>query len=60
MFRPSFRGDVRQRGGHGIGLSIVKRLSDHFEWPVQIDSQVGVGTQVTVRFPKAQCEPLSE
>jgi signal transduction histidine kinase len=60
VFRPFFRGDVRQRGGYGVGLSIVKRLSDHFEWPVHIDSQVGVGTQVTVRFPKAQCEPLSE
>lgn len=60
VFRPFFRGDVRQRGGYGVGLSIVKRLSDHFEWPVHIDSQVGVGTQVTVRFPKARCEPLSE
>ena len=60
MFRPFFRGDVRQRGGHGIGLSIVKRLSDRFDWPVHIDSQVGVGTQVTVRFPHAQCKPLSE
>jgi len=60
VFHPFFRSDLRQRRGHGVGLSIVKRLSDHFHWPVNIDSQVGVGTQVTVRFPNAQCEPLSK
>lgn len=60
IFRPFFRGDVRQRGGHGVGLSIVKRLSDRFDWPVDIDSRVDVGTRVIVRFPRAQCEPLSE
>lgn len=60
VFRPFFRGDVRQRGGHGVGLSIVKRLSDHFDWPVDIDSRVGVGTRVTVRFPRAQCESPPE
>ena len=51
LFRPYFRADQRQRGGHGVGLTIVKRLSDRFHWPVQIDSQVGKGTRVLVEFP---------
>ena len=46
----------RRRGGHGVGLTIVKRLSDRFSWPVSIDSTPGVGTRVVVEFPTAHCE----
>lgn len=46
----------RPRGGHGVGLTIVKRLSDRFAWPVRIDSTVGEGTRVVVEFPGALCE----
>lgn len=59
-FKPYFRGEPQRRGGHGVGLTIVKRLSDRFEWPVEITSEPGVGTRVTIRFPKAQCEPLPD
>lgn len=58
IFRPYFRGDQRQRGGHGVGLTIVKRLSDRFNWPVEIDSRPGIGTRVVVRFPHARAEQL--
>jgi signal transduction histidine kinase len=57
-FKPYFRGEPQRRGGHGVGLTIVKRLSDRFGWPVEIASEPGVGTRVTIRFPTAQCEPL--
>ncbi len=57
-FKPYFRGEPQRRGGHGVGLTIVKRLSDRFRWPVEITSEPGVGTRVTIRFPQAQCEPL--
>lgn len=50
----------RPRGGHGVGLTIVKRLSDRFSWPVRIDSTPGVGTRVVVEFPDARCEPVSD
>jgi signal transduction histidine kinase len=60
IFRPFFRVDGRRRGGHGVGLTIVKRLSDRFHWPVLVDSQPGVGTRVTVRFPDARHEPLGD
>jgi signal transduction histidine kinase len=58
VFKPYFRGSGRQRGGHGVGLTIVKRLSDRFEWPVVIESEPGVGTRVIVRFSGAECEVL--
>ena len=58
IFRPFFRGNTRRRGGHGVGLTIVKRLSDRFHWPVRIDSQPDVGTRVLVQFPEARAKSL--
>jgi signal transduction histidine kinase len=58
MYEPFVRGDAGRRGGHGVGLTIVRRLSDRFGWPVEISSQPGVGTRVEVRFPGARAEPL--
>ena len=47
-FQPFFRGGERHRGGHGVGLTIVKRFADRFGWPLAIDSTPGVGTRVVV------------
>jgi signal transduction histidine kinase len=60
MYQPFVRGDVSRRGGHGVGLTIVKRLSDRFGWPVMIDSSPGSGTRVEIRFPNARSEPLQK
>ncbi len=49
-FGSYYRG-ARQRGGYGVGLSIVKRFSDRFGWQVDIDSKVDIGTTVTLSFP---------
>jgi signal transduction histidine kinase len=59
MYRPFVRGDESRGGGHGVGLTIVRRLSDRFGWPVEIHSQPGVGTQVEIRFPAARIGPAS-
>ena len=59
MYQPFVRGDTGRRGGHGVGLTIVRRLSDRFGWPVTIDSTPGVGTRVTIRFPDARSEPIT-
>lgn len=56
VFQPFFRGGARARGGHGVGLTIVKRLSDRFGWPVRLDSTLGVGTRVVVEFPDGVIE----
>jgi signal transduction histidine kinase len=58
-YRPFVRGESAPRGGHGVGLSIVRRLSDRFGWPVHIDSQPGVGTRVEIRFPGARAQALA-
>ena len=56
-FEPFFRGQPSRRGGHGVGLTIVRRFSDRFHWPVSIESKPGVGTRVRVEFPDAECQP---
>jgi signal transduction histidine kinase len=57
MFRPFVRGEGNRRGGHGVGLTIVRRLSDRFGWPIKIESQAGVGTTVEITFPASRSEP---
>lgn len=58
IYRPFARGASARRGGFGVGLSIVRRLSDRFGWPVRIDSQPGAGTRIEIRFPAARSEPI--
>lgn len=53
VFQPFIR-KQRQRGGFGVGLTIVKRLTDRFRWPVDVKSEPGVGTRVTVQFPESR------
>jgi signal transduction histidine kinase len=58
MFRPFVRGEGNRRSGHGVGLTIVRRLSDRFGWPIDITSQPGVGTTIDITFPGCRIEPL--
>jgi signal transduction histidine kinase len=58
VFKPFFQGQSRRRGGFGVGLTIVKRLSERFNWPVSIDSKPEVGTKVVVEFPGAASTSL--
>lgn len=54
VFEPFYRAKSGEgKRGSGIGLTIVRRLSDRFGWPVEIESELGVGTRVTLRFPNA-------
>ena len=39
--------------GHGIGLTIVRRIAERFGWPVEFASAPGDGTVATLRFPRA-------
>jgi len=52
-FNPFYRASDARRGGHGVGLTIVKNLSSRSGWTVDIDSEPQLGTTVTVRFPSA-------
>lgn len=49
-FDPCYRADPEQPKGTGLGLSIVKRLCDRFNWKIDVESEAGQGTTVTVRF----------
>lgn len=36
--------------GYGLGLDIVKRLCERYGWQLSLNSQVGLGTQVSIVF----------
>jgi two-component system, OmpR family, sensor histidine kinase VicK len=52
IFQPFQRGsNVRKILGSGLGLAIAKRCVDLHRGEISVDSQVGVGTTVTVTLP---------
>lgn len=53
IFQPYYRADSSsnsKRKGYGVGLTIVKRLSNRFNWVVDVTSEVNVGTRFEVKF----------
>ena len=50
-FDPFYRAGARRDGGQGVGLTIVRRLSTRFDWPVELHSEPGRGTRASIRFP---------
>ena len=57
-FEPFFRAEPSRSvtKGHGLGLSIVRRLSRQFGWTVLTASQPNEGTSVEVQFPASQLQ----
>ena len=45
------RARSRETGGTGLGLAIVKHVAENHGGSVSVESQLGVGTTVTVRLP---------
>lgn len=39
------------RCGFGIGLAIVKKMCDRYQWAIRIESEVGKGTCIFLRLP---------
>ncbi len=37
--------------GYGLGLAFVKELVERYEGRIDLESEVGVGTTVTIEFP---------
>ena len=50
IFDAHFQGLHQKNGGHGIGMTIAKKLADRFGWTITVDSSPGEGTRVTVLF----------
>ena len=51
VFEPFYRAGDGRKDGQGIGLSIVRRLSERYGWPVRLESEPGRGTTATISFP---------
>jgi PAS domain S-box-containing protein len=52
IFEPFFRGtNIGEVPGLGIGLTIVKDAVDSMEGSIEVESEVGKGTTVTVQIP---------
>lgn len=49
-YDPFYRADLENPSGKGMGLSIVRRLGERFDWPVSIESEPGRGTRAVIRF----------
>ncbi|MCG8435677.1 MAG: ATP-binding protein [Gammaproteobacteria bacterium] len=53
-FQPFYRGNATDAPGVGLGLSIVKRLCERFNWELDAQSSPGEGTTVFIQFPQAE------
>ncbi len=54
VFERFYRGDRsrnRERGGSGLGLTIVKGILEAHQGDIKIESEVGKGTTVVIRIP---------
>ncbi|TVQ27321.1 MAG: sensor histidine kinase [Wenzhouxiangella sp.] len=60
MFEPFYRGHDRSNEGYGLGLAIVRRLCNRFEWELHADSELGVGTEIRVEFSRVKFQPFAE
>jgi len=47
LFQRHFKGTPK---GTGIGLSLVKRICDHYGWEIQLESRGGNGTRAEIHF----------
>ncbi|MEX3934061.1 sensor histidine kinase [Paraburkholderia phymatum] len=55
VFDRFYQASPEQTAGHGvgIGLAIVKKICDRYGWPVELESEPGRGTRVSLRLPAA-------
>jgi signal transduction histidine kinase len=45
------------QSGHGLGLSICKKLTELYEGKIQVNSKLGVGTEFMICFPRLRVRP---
>jgi signal transduction histidine kinase len=58
LFRPFLQEDPL-RPGTGLGLSLVKKITSQLRGRINVESQVGVGTTVTVTLPLTKLSSAS-
>ncbi len=55
FFERFFRADKarnREIGGTGLGLSILARLAENYQGEIEVNSELGLGSTFTLKFPK--------
>ena len=55
LFERFFRADKarnREIGGTGLGLSILARLAENYQGEIEVNSELGLGSTFTLKFPK--------
>ena len=53
VFRKFYQTDEgKERGGNGLGLSVVKRIIELHKGSISIESKISQGTSITVSLPK--------
>lgn len=58
IFEPFYRSDqTRQISGYGIGLPLVKRIVDIHQGTIEVESQIGIGSNFTVTLPRGVLNP---
>ena len=60
VFERFYRVDVsrsRESGGTGLGLAIVKHAAAFHDATIELESELGKGTTITVRFPERGSRP---
>ncbi len=52
IYNPFYRGEQFRdtTKGFGLGMAIVKTISERMNWQIEIESELGNGTQVTLKF----------
>jgi signal transduction histidine kinase/FixJ family two-component response regulator len=63
LFKEFNQGDAsitRKFGGTGLGLAIIRKLIDRLGGNVDVWSEVGVGTKVTVKLPFQVVDPVEK
>ncbi|SFW24994.1 HAMP domain-containing sensor histidine kinase [Nitrosovibrio sp. Nv17] len=56
LYERFFRGSDKGEG-LGIGLAIVKRICDYYDWRIEVESTPGCGATFHIIFPETMLEP---
>ncbi|MEW5900043.1 MAG: ATP-binding protein [Acidobacteriota bacterium] len=54
LFEPFYS---RFENGHGLGLAVVRRIVDDYDGRIEVESEPGRGTEVTLIFPVKERRP---
>lgn len=55
VFTPFYRGNNdSQVNGYGLGMAIVKRLCNRYNWRLRVSSKMGQGTEMSIQFSGAK------